>query len=156
MTRKVDGIPLSSASSEAKTTGVTELSKSGTSRQTSSVPQPQEKKVHQATSDISEKSSNIATNMKTESHVKTEKEKVAQVLPDRKKVQNDKSSSGSGSALASMWGRASVKSNPNLPSEQPNSSRPNSAGLVLFFCRFNGNISIFCCYELKWVVFGGC
>ncbi|KAL7129424.1 hypothetical protein ABFS83_13G065200 [Erythranthe nasuta] len=100
----------------------------GTANQTMAIPQPPAKKVQQS-------SPNFTGTVKTESHVKVDrepgvklaagKEKVPLILPN-KKGQSDKSSSGNGSGLASMWGRASTKPKPETPLAQANNSKHNT------------------------------
>ncbi|GER53968.1 DNA polymerase delta subunit [Striga asiatica] len=75
--------------------------------------------------------------LKTESVVKLEREQGGQLAADKekglqlsrnnKKGQTDKNSSGSGGALASMWGRASAKPKPAAALPQANDSKQNSA-----------------------------
>ncbi|PIN25487.1 hypothetical protein CDL12_01776 [Handroanthus impetiginosus] len=134
--RTVGETPLSSGTSQVKTTRVSGLSKSY-SAQTTAIPQTLQKKVHQSSPNAGVQSSGLAKIVKSESHVKldreqgtqlnADKEKVPQLLPNNKKSQSDKNSSGTGGALASMWGRASAKSKPEAPLPQGNNSRQNSA-----------------------------
>ncbi|KAK6157070.1 hypothetical protein DH2020_011318 [Rehmannia glutinosa] len=64
---------------------------------------------------------------RTGGQLAADKEKVPQLLRNNKKGQNDKNSSGTGGALASMWGRASAKPKPEAALPQANNSRQNSA-----------------------------
>lgn len=57
-----------------------------------------------------------------------EKEKVSRPLPNNKKGQNNKNSSGSGGSLASMWGRASAKPKPDACLVQAEKARQGSSG----------------------------
>lgn len=82
---------------------------------------------------VGAQSLHIAENVKTDIPVKLEpnkgaetKEKVSHLLPNTKKGQTNKNPSGSGSALANMWGRASTKSKPDNFA-QTNSSKQNAA-----------------------------
>lgn len=91
----------------------------------------------QSSPSVEVQSLDIAKNVKTEIHVKLEqdkgaetKEKVSHLLPNNKKGQTDKNPSGTGSALANMWGRASAKSKPDNFA-QTKSSQKNSAGEFL-------------------------
>ncbi|KAL7087521.1 hypothetical protein ACP275_13G072100 [Erythranthe tilingii] len=104
----------------------------GTAHQTTAIPQLPAKKVQQSSPNAG---IDFTRAVKTESRVKVDrdpgvklaagKEKVPLILPN-KKGQSDKSSSGNGSALASMWGRASTKPKPETPLAQANNSKPNT------------------------------
>ncbi|KAI3457615.1 hypothetical protein Pfo_014278 [Paulownia fortunei] len=129
--------PLGTGTLQVKTTAVSGLSTSYSAHQTRAIPQPMQKKVQQSSPNAGMQSPDITKTVKTESDVKldreqgaqlaADKEKVPQLLPNNKKGQSDKNSSGTGGALASMWGRASVKSKPDAPLAQANNSRKNSA-----------------------------
>ncbi|KAL3849306.1 hypothetical protein ACJIZ3_011188 [Penstemon smallii] len=97
----------------------------------------QQKIVQQSSPNIVQ-SLDIAKNVKTESHVKedpgqgaqlaSDKEKAPQQAPNKKKGHNDKNSSGTGGALASMWGRASTKTKHDVPLPPKDISLQKSAG----------------------------
>ncbi|XP_011082779.1 uncharacterized protein LOC105165459 isoform X1 [Sesamum indicum] len=132
---------------QVKTPGGLGLAKSHSVQQTKAVPQPQQTNLQQSGPNAGVPSPDIAKTVKTESHVKVDrvqgaqlagdKEKVSQLHSNNRKDQSDKNSSGSGGALASMWGRASAKSKPDAPLGQANNSRQNSAASAeaqIFVC----------------------
>lgn len=93
-----------------------------------SAPQSLKKNVQNAGSSAGVQSPSVAKPVKTEGAQVTEKEKVPRLLPKNKKAQSDKNSSGTGGALASMWGRSSAKPKPDAPLVQGDNSRQNSSG----------------------------
>ncbi|KAG8386442.1 hypothetical protein BUALT_Bualt03G0149200 [Buddleja alternifolia] len=135
--RNAGETPLGSGTLQVKTTGCSGSSKSYSAHQATAIPQPQHKKVQQSSSNAGVQSPDIAKTVKTESRVKIDgeqgvqlapgKEKVPHLLPNKKQGQNDRNSSGTGGALASMWGRASTKSKPDVPLAQADNSRENSS-----------------------------
>ncbi|KAL1537687.1 hypothetical protein AAHA92_30174 [Salvia divinorum] len=83
---------------------------------------------------IQKKFQNAGSNaVKTEGNVKAnlaqvpERDKVPRSLPNNKKGQNDKNSSGSGGSLASMWGRASAVPKPDACLVQADKARQGSS-----------------------------
>lgn len=127
--------PLDTGTLQVKSTGVSGLSSSYSVLQTKAIPQSLQKKVQQSSSNAGVHSPDIAKPVKTEGNVKlnleqvaqqADKEKIPRLLPNNKKGQSDKNSSGTGGALASMWGRASAKPKPDA-SLAINNSRQNSA-----------------------------
>ncbi|KAL0289557.1 UNVERIFIED_CONTAM: hypothetical protein Scaly_2699300 [Sesamum calycinum] len=144
------GAALCTGTQQVQTQGGLGLAKRDSAHQTKAVPQPQQKNFQQSGPNAGVPSPDIAKTVKTESHVKVDrvqgaqlaadKEKVSQLLSNNRKDQSDKNSSGSGGALASMWGRASAKSKPDAPLVQANNSRQNSAGLLLSFTHLNRKI----------------
>ncbi|XP_047955739.1 uncharacterized protein LOC125201604 [Salvia hispanica] len=83
---------------------------------------------------IQKKFMNAGSNaVKTEGYVKpdlaqvSERDKVPRSLPNNKKGQNDQKSSGSGSSLASMWGRASAAPKPDACLVQADKARQGSS-----------------------------
>ncbi|XP_057766394.1 uncharacterized protein LOC130986878 [Salvia miltiorrhiza] len=117
--RTAGGTPLGTGSLQVKSTGVSGLLSSSSIPQITAAPQSIQKTVQNAVANAGVKSPSIAKPVKTEGNVKpdlaqvVEKEKVPRSLPNNKKGQNDKNSSGTGGSLASMWGRASAKPKPD-------------------------------------------
>ncbi|KAK6134983.1 hypothetical protein DH2020_031267 [Rehmannia glutinosa] len=122
--RAAGGTSLGTGTLQVKTTGVSGGSTSYSAHQTTAISKPLEPP-------------DITKTVKSESHVKldreqggqlaADKEKVPQLLRNNKKGQTDKNSPGTGGALASMWGRASAKPKPEAALAQANNSRQNSA-----------------------------
>ncbi|XP_073124503.1 uncharacterized protein [Henckelia pumila] len=135
--RNAGKTPLASASVQSNAAKISGLSVSTSSHGTTEIPRPQQKKVQHSSPNVGLPSPNIVKNVKNESDVKLDlgqdpqlaanEEKVPQLFPKKKKDPNDKTSSGTGGSLASMWGRASAKSNPDVTSAQANSSKQKSA-----------------------------
>ncbi|KAH6785309.1 hypothetical protein C2S51_037764 [Perilla frutescens var. frutescens] len=128
--------PLGNGSLQLKSTGVSGLSSSYSTPQTAAAPKSIQKNVQNAGSNAGVQSLSIAKPVKTEGHVKpdlaegaqvAEKEKVPRSLPNNKKTQSGKTSSGTGGALASMWGRAPTKPKPDASLVQADNSRQNSS-----------------------------
>lgn len=78
----------------------------------------------------------LSHDAKNDIHVKLEEEhgaqnqeKASHVPPNNKKGQPDKNASGTGGALANMWGRASAKSKSDTSLASADNSKQNSAGL---------------------------
>ena len=102
------------------------------------MPQPQQKKVQQSSPKVGPGISNVIKDIKTESHVtggheqagkpSSDKEKVPQFPANKKKGQNDKSTSGNGGSLANMWGHASKNSNPSSATAETNNLISNTTG----------------------------
>lgn len=133
--------PLGSGTLQVKSSGLSGLSSSFPINQRTAVPQSLEKKVQKSSSNAGVQPPDIAKPVKTEDHVKldleqgaqqSDKEKVPRSLPNNKKDQNGKNTSGTGGALASMWGRASAKPKSDASLVQANNSKQNTAGKLLF------------------------
>ncbi|XP_073029163.1 uncharacterized protein [Primulina eburnea] len=135
--RNAGKTPLASASMQSKAAKISGLSVSFSSHGTAEIPRPQQKKVQHSSPNVGMTSPSIVKNVKSESDVKLDpvqdpqfvasEEKVPLLLPKKKKDPNDKNSSGTGGSLASMWGRASAKSNPDVTSARADSSKQKSA-----------------------------
>ncbi|GER33605.1 DNA polymerase delta subunit [Striga asiatica] len=69
----------------------------------------------------------VKLNREQGAQLRADKEKVPQVTRNNKSGQTDKKTSGSGGALAGMWGRASAKPEPEAALLQANNSKQNSA-----------------------------
>ncbi|XP_077227771.1 DNA-directed DNA polymerase [Tasmannia lanceolata] len=100
------------------------------------VPQPKKGQVEQCSPKLGQQSSAVVTrDDQTESnapafHAQTSKvnigkEEVTMVPANKKKGQNEKSSSGTGASLANLWGRASAKSKPSCPPMKITNDVPN-------------------------------
>lgn len=113
-----EGTPVSSTGPPLKNAGISgQPSGSSFSNQTLDTSIRQEKKVEQ-----------LDPNPKPAVH----KEQAPQVGANKKKAQNDKSSSGTASSLASMWGRATSKPKPESTSVKTDNVVPISNGLFTF------------------------
>ncbi|KAL8507651.1 hypothetical protein ACS0TY_018259 [Phlomoides rotata] len=126
--------PLGSGTLQVKSTGLSGLSSSFSINQLTTVPQSLKKKVQKSSSDAGVQPSDTAKPVKTEDPVKldleqraqqSDKEKVPRSFPNNKKDLNGKNTSGTGGALANMWGRASTKPKPDAL-VQANNSKQNS------------------------------
>ncbi|KAA8524019.1 hypothetical protein F0562_010550 [Nyssa sinensis] len=134
--RNAEGTPVSVVAPQPKSAGVPGPSKSNSADQTATVPQPQQSKVQHKSPKVGLLSPNVVIDGKSESHgtgvhekagkPPSDKEKTHQLPANKKKGQNDKSSSGTGGSLANMWGRASAKSKSSASSEN-NNIIPNSS-----------------------------
>ncbi|XP_057958362.1 uncharacterized protein LOC131151135 [Malania oleifera] len=134
--RNADGTPVTIVAPHPKTAGVSGLSKSDSVLQTASVPQPQRRKIQQSSTEGVRQSTNLVTNIKSESNSAgvhdqvskppADKEKVPPLPANKKKGQNDKSSSGTGGLLTNLWGRASAKTKPSCAPAETNKSVPNA------------------------------
>lgn len=110
-----------------KTTAASGSSRYTLASQSSTLPQPQQKKVQGSTPNITLQSTNAAVkDVKNESKPAENKVKAPQSAVNTKKVHTDKNSSGTGGALANMWGRASAKSKAECASAKTNGTS-NSA-----------------------------
>ncbi|XP_044465444.1 uncharacterized protein LOC123195692 isoform X2 [Mangifera indica] len=122
----VDGTSVSIADVQPKSSGIPQLSKSNSMVQNNSVPPPQQNKIQQSNPKVSLLSATVVKDVKAESNsigVHDQAiEKVNTLLASKKKGQNDKSSSGNGGSLASLWGRASTKEKPNSAAAVDNTS----------------------------------
>lgn len=107
--RNVEGTPL-------KSVGIPGPSRISSCNQTSNISFHQERKIEQ-----SDPKPDQSKNIQSGSH----KEQIPQ-LSNKKKIQNDKSSSGTTSSLASMWGRASAKPKPESASVKTDNIIPIS------------------------------
>ncbi|KZV29710.1 DNA-directed DNA polymerase [Dorcoceras hygrometricum] len=135
--RNAGKTPLASAFMQSKAAEISGLSASYSSHGTMEVPRPQQKKVRQSSSNVGIPSPSIVYNVKSGSNVKLDpeqdpqlaanEEKAPQQLSKKKKDQNDKSSSGMVGSLASMWGRASANSIPDVTLAQANNSKQKTA-----------------------------
>ncbi|KAI8009141.1 DNA polymerase delta subunit 3 [Camellia lanceoleosa] len=117
--RNADGTAVSIAAPQPKNAVVAGPSRSNSMIQKATIPQPQQKKVQQSSPKVGLESSNVVKSIKTEGHVSgsheqagkpsSDKEKAPQLPANKKKGENDKSTSGNGGSLANMWGRAAAK-----------------------------------------------
>ncbi|KAL6999648.1 hypothetical protein U1Q18_000805 [Sarracenia purpurea var. burkii] len=128
--RNAEGTAASIAASQPKNAGLAAPSRSNPPNQNVTIPQPQQKKVQQASPKVGPESSNVVKDIKTESHVTRgheqagkpplDKEKVPQLPANKKKGQNNIITSGNGGSLANMWGRASTKAKPGTATTETN------------------------------------
>ncbi|XP_073312345.1 uncharacterized protein [Primulina huaijiensis] len=135
--RNAGKTPLASASVQSKAAEISGLSVNYSSHGTTEIPRPQQKKVQHSSPSVGMPTPSVVKNVQGESDVKLDPEqdsdlaanegKVPQLLPKKKKDQNDKNSSGTVGYLASMWGRASAKSNPDVTLAQANSKQKSAA-----------------------------
>ncbi|XP_057461406.1 uncharacterized protein LOC130751763 [Actinidia eriantha] len=134
--RNAEGTAVSIAAPPPKSSGLAGPSRSNYSNQNVTIPQPQQKKVQQSGPKVGPGIHNVVKDIKTESHVtggheqagkpSSDKEKVPQLPANKKKGQNDKSTSGNGGSLANMWGRASKNSKPSSATAETNNLIPNT------------------------------
>ncbi|XP_047962225.1 uncharacterized protein LOC125207065 [Salvia hispanica] len=130
--RTVGGTPLGTGSIQMKSTRVSGLSSSSIPQATAD-PRSIQKNSQNAGLNPGAQPPNTAKPVKTEGNVKpdlaqvAEKEKVPRPLPNNKKGQNNKNSSGSGGSLASMWGRASAKPKPDACLVQAEKAKQGSS-----------------------------
>ncbi|KAG6395582.1 hypothetical protein SASPL_141705 [Salvia splendens] len=130
--RTVGGTPLGTGSLQVKSTRVSGLSSSSIPQATAD-PRSIQNNFQNAGSNPGDQAPNTAKPVKTEGNVKpdlaqiADKEKVPRQLPNNKKGQNNKNSSGSGGSLASMWGRASAKPKPDACLVQAEKARQGSS-----------------------------
>lgn len=101
------------------------------------VPQPQKERAQQPSPKLGLQASTVvSTDGKTEKNApvvhaelgKPHTDKATTVPADKKKVQNEKTSSGAGGSLANLWGRASSKSKPSCPSAEATTVVTNPVG----------------------------
>lgn len=128
--RNASGDPGSVAPQPSKTgLGVTASSKTAGAFPAGVVPQPQPQKgrVQQPSPKLGLQASTVvSTDDKTGKNApvvhaelgKPHTDKATTVPADKKKLQNEKTSSGAGGSLANLWGRASSKSKPSCPSAE--------------------------------------
>ncbi|XP_050371088.1 uncharacterized protein LOC126789071 isoform X2 [Argentina anserina] len=117
--RNVEGTPTSTTGPQPNSKLAAEPSKINLPHQGSVIPKQPQNKGQQSSPNVVQ-TANVVKDVKSESNgievahqpkkPPAGKEKVAPLPANKKKVQNDKSSSASGGSLANMWGRASVKS----------------------------------------------
>ncbi|KAK1424063.1 hypothetical protein QVD17_19375 [Tagetes erecta] len=112
--RNTEGQPVNSTGQQLKNVGIQGQSRVTSMKQTPDASLAKEKKNEQ-----SDAKPNQGINVQSGSH----KEQVPQ---NKKKVQNDKVSSGTSSSLASMWGRASAKPKPEPVSVKTDTVLPIS------------------------------
>ncbi|XP_021814891.1 DNA polymerase delta subunit 3 [Prunus avium] len=135
--RNVEGAPLSIEAPQLKTKAVVGPSESSLAHQNIAFPKHVQNKGQQSSPKVGLQAPNVVKDVKSESNgtgafdqankPPAVKDKVPPVPANKKKVQNDKSSSASGGSLANLWGRASVKPKSNTLSEN-NNSIPNDTG----------------------------
>ncbi|KAI3769359.1 hypothetical protein L6452_00460 [Arctium lappa] len=129
--RNGEGPPVSSAAPLLKNVGICGPSRSSSSKQTSETSLRQERRVEQSDpkpdqgKDI-QSGSHQAQALKQDGKPVAHKEQVPQLPPNKKRNQNDKSSSGTAGSLASMWGRASSKPKPDCASIKTENAVPIS------------------------------
>ncbi|XP_021895016.1 uncharacterized protein LOC110812531 [Carica papaya] len=131
----VEGSSTSIAAPQPKSEAI-----AGSSRHTftSAVSAPQQNKVQQYSPKVGPQSLNVVKDVKNETNSKADneqstkasmdKEKVIPMPTNKKKSQNDNNSSGTGSSLANLWGRAAVKSKPNSAPAYDNKSITDPTG----------------------------
>ncbi|KAK2992537.1 LOW QUALITY PROTEIN: hypothetical protein RJ640_004311, partial [Escallonia rubra] len=130
--RNPEGTSVSTAFLQAKSEGAPAPFRNNSAHQTDTIPLPQHKKIQQSSPNISLQSPNVVKDIKSESHgagardqgskPSADKEKDPE-LPATKKI---KGTSGTGGSLASMWGRASIKSKPISAPTEISDCAPNS------------------------------
>lgn len=140
--RSTEGTAASIAVPQLKTAGMAGPSRSNPSNQNLSIPQPQQKKVQQSNPKVGLQPTHVVKDIKTESPVteghkqvakgSSDKEKVPQLPANKKKGQNEKSTSGNGGSLANMWDRASTKPKPSTATTKTTIIIPNTTGLFPF------------------------
>ncbi|KAM3696942.1 hypothetical protein ACB098_06G076400 [Castanea mollissima] len=128
--RNMEGTPVSIVNPMPKTAGGQGQSKSNSMNQNNVVPQPQQNKVQESSPKVVLQTPNVVQDVKSETNgtglhsqstkPPSDKEKVPPMTAGKKKVQNVKSSSGTGGSLANIWSRASAKSKPVVPVENNN------------------------------------
>ncbi|PON98491.1 DNA polymerase subunit Cdc [Trema orientale] len=128
--RNVEGTPLSVSAPQLQSGVGLGQSKSNLTHQNAAVQQSLQDKKEQFSSKLSVPSPNVVKEVKSESNgtgvngqvnkPPTNKEKVPSVPANKKKVLNNKSSSGTEGSLANFWSRASAKSKATCPSETSN------------------------------------
>ncbi|XP_024964388.1 DNA polymerase delta subunit 3 [Cynara cardunculus var. scolymus] len=129
--RNGEGPPVSSAALPLKNVGVCGPSRTSSSKQTSDNLLRQERRVEQSDpkpdqgKDI-QSGSHQAQALKQDGKPVAHKEQVPQLPPNKKRNQNDKSSSGTAGSLASIWGRASSKPKPDSASIKTENAIPIS------------------------------
>lgn len=128
-----NGTPVSTSAPQAKTAGVPGPSSRNSAQETATIPKAQQIKIQQSSPNVGGQSSSVAKDIKSGAQEQdgkptADKENVPQLPANKKKGQGDKSSTGSGGSLASMWGRASAKPKPSFVPAETKSSVPNSAG----------------------------
>ncbi|KAG5546055.1 hypothetical protein RHGRI_018281 [Rhododendron griersonianum] len=134
--RSTEGTAASIAVPQLKTAGMAGPSRSNPSNQNLSIPQPQQKKVQQSNPKVGQQPTHVVKDIKTESPVteghkqvakgSSDKEKVPQLPANKKKGQNEKSTSGNGGSLANMWDRASTKPKPSTATTKTTIIIPNT------------------------------
>lgn len=143
--RNVEGTPMSTAATQLKTKLAAGTSKTNLDHQDIAIPKQQQHKGEQSSLKVGLQAPNVVKDVKNESNgigvahqpnkPPADKEKVAPLPANKKKVQSDKSSSASGGSLANLWGRASVKSKSNSTVEN-NNLIPNHTGRFPLFYLF--------------------
>lgn len=143
--RNVEGTPMSTAAPQLKTKLAAGTSKINLDHQDFAIPKQQQNKGEQPSPKAGLQAPNVVKDVKSESNgigvshqpnkPPADKEKVAPLPTNKKKVQSDKSSSASGGSLANLWGRASVKSKSNSTAENSNLI-PNHAGRSPLFYQY--------------------
>ncbi|KAL8209081.1 hypothetical protein R6Q57_008493 [Mikania cordata] len=112
--RNAEGTPVNNTGPQLKNAGIHGQSKTNSIHQISDSSLGKVKKIEQ-----SDPKPNQGINVQSESHRE-------QVPQSKKKIQNDKISSGTSSSLASMWGRASSKPKPESASVKTDADIPIS------------------------------
>ncbi|CAO2833306.1 unnamed protein product [Amaranthus hypochondriacus] len=115
--RNAEGAPVAVAVPQTKSGGLSGKAVGNSANQIGMNVQPQQKKLEQASPKLALQSSKVTTS-RTETNrsgtslqnKESDKEKIS--LPNKSKGQCDKTSSGTESSLANLWGRASSKSKP--------------------------------------------
>ncbi|OVA12415.1 DNA polymerase subunit Cdc27 [Macleaya cordata] len=123
--RNANGSSVGVSPPQPKNAAVTVSSRTNTPFQAPTAPQPHQGKVKQESPKTGQSSAVVGADVKSGNNTSGINVQVGKPYPNRekdtalpvnkKKVQNEKSSSGSGGLLASFWGRASAKSKPNCP-----------------------------------------
>ncbi|KAI8552416.1 hypothetical protein RHMOL_Rhmol06G0265300 [Rhododendron molle] len=134
--RSTEGTAASITVPQPTTAGMAGPSRSNPSNQNLSIPQPQQKKVQQSSPKVGLQPTHVVKDIKTESPVteghkqvakgSSDKEKVPQLPANKKKGQNEKSTSGNGGSLANMWDRASTKPKPSTATTKTTIIIPNT------------------------------
>ncbi|XP_022846132.1 uncharacterized protein LOC111368878 isoform X2 [Olea europaea var. sylvestris] len=131
--RNAGGKLLGAPGPQAKSSEVSGTSKNNSALEIALL-HPQQQVVQQSSSITSP---GMVKDVKSECYVRVDnekrakpaadKEKVPQLVPNKKKTQSDKKNSGTGGALANMWGNASAKLKPDGASAQCKNAATNSA-----------------------------
>lgn len=106
---------MSNVSGQPKSAGMSSLSNTSSALKNNTVLPPQQNKIQQSSPKVGLLSPNVVKDVKSESSSIGVRDQAAKPSADKEKVHSlpdskrDKSSSGSGSSLANLWGRASAK-----------------------------------------------
>ncbi|XWS16864.1 hypothetical protein CRYUN_Cryun33cG0017500 [Craigia yunnanensis] len=134
--RNVDGTPARVAAAQPNSVGISGPSKHNSATSNAALPS-QQNKVLQSSSKVAQQLPRMVKDVKSDSNGRgvqdlaskpsADKEKIPSLPSNKKKDNNDKSSTGSGGSLANLWGRASTKPKPSaVPADDSDSiQNPN-------------------------------